>query len=547
MAARFAAILMLAAGAWAQAPFEVSGTVTEPGVGGAPDMPVAGAEVILMEYVLVDAYHTPKEYATAYTDGRGAYVFRPDRTGDYYLEVKKDGYKGLERPGDRPVKLTRDRPRVTANFRLWRPGELTGRVVDENDEPVPDLMLSIRGKKAPRTGGAITAEDGLFAAADLAPGEYIVQVAQPVPLLLSSVQPYDEAAFAKPDERWEPSYWPGGGLTPDPAAYVPLRSGGSASVGTIRVRKVPHYRARVRMAPSACGLAFRALPDLGPRATPDDLMRITAGFSSVPCADDLMVEGLLPGRYWFAFWPPPRQAGARGWALAPVEITNANVEVVMTVRPAVDITGRVIAAEGSEPPPFKSIAVSLRPLIQGLTGGGQAQVTEAGEFTIPGVPWPEVSIDTLGLLSAFPNLMSRDATHYVASIRYNGREVSDGVINPAPGAELEIVIADRPATLTGTITNGDSPTAALVAAVPWPMQRVDPLMPIPFSATSDGQGRFQLRLPPGEYRILAVPPDRRSRLGEPGVLNLLAASAERVTLDRGDARVVELRLLDPGR
>jgi hypothetical protein len=143
--------------------------------------------------------------------------------------------------------------------------------------------------------------------------------------------------------------------------------------------------------------------------------------------------------------------------------------------------------------------------------------------------------------------MRASATHYVESIRYDGREIADGVFTPAPGAELEIVVADRPATLTGTVIHGDAPTAALVAAVPWPLGRFDPLSPVPLSATSDAQGRFQLRLPPGEYRILAVPPDRRARLGEPGVLNLLAASAERVTLDRGDSRAVDLRLLDPGR
>jgi hypothetical protein len=72
---------------------EIRGTVLEIGSDGAASLPVAGTEVGLVEFVHDGPNVNRSPYATAYTDSQGAYQFHPERTGNYYVEVKKDGYR----------------------------------------------------------------------------------------------------------------------------------------------------------------------------------------------------------------------------------------------------------------------------------------------------------------------------------------------------------------------------------------------------------------------------------------------------------------------
>jgi hypothetical protein len=164
----------------------ISGTVFEIGSDGAATLPVTGVEVSLIEFVLADGTPTRSPVATAYTDPRGAYQFHPQHTGDYYVEVKKDGYQystpffyGVS------VKLDQTHPTAKSTFTLMRRGaSITGRIVDEDGQPVPNLNVVIQGAAALRAAGivmggdvtAVSAADGTFTVADVLPGPHVVQI-----------------------------------------------------------------------------------------------------------------------------------------------------------------------------------------------------------------------------------------------------------------------------------------------------------------------------------------------------------------------------------
>jgi len=130
--------LLTAALACAQsaAQLEIRGTVVEGALG------IGGVTVTLYEFG-----HTPPEattrsvFAVTFTDATGKFTFHPALAGEYYVEVKKEGYfaESYNGPtvdpvgstGD-PVSVDADHPLQERKFSLMRLGELRGRIVDED-------------------------------------------------------------------------------------------------------------------------------------------------------------------------------------------------------------------------------------------------------------------------------------------------------------------------------------------------------------------------------------------------------------------------------
>ncbi len=109
---------------------------------------------------------------------------------------------------------------------------------------------------------------------------------------------------------------------------------------------------------------------------------------------------------------------------------------------------------------------------------------------------------------------------------------------------MEIVLDDRPAAITGSVTEGDRPfSQPLVFAAKWPSLEVTA-----HPVTGDNDGKFQITgLEPGEYRVLAVqstPLPDGQQIGS-RMLTKLWSSAEKVTLERGGSQNVTLTLSDP--
>ena len=113
---------------------------------------------------------------------------------------------------------------------------------------------------------------------------------------------------------------------------------------------------------------------------------------------------------------------------------------------------------------------------------------------------------------------------------------------------LEIVVDDRPATLTGMVTENDRPVSkSYVVLVRWPLtaefvyRRLE-------SAEGADDGQFRLTdLAPGEYRAIAVSQTNRDKLDEPGVLQRLLTGTDSITLGRGSVRAITLKLSAPAR
>jgi hypothetical protein len=533
-----ALLLALCPAVFAQTTLEIRGTVLELGSDGAASLPVNGAEVSLIEFVHVGPNVARSPFATAYTDPRGEYLFHPDHTGDYWVEVKKEGYRYTSTSVyGAAAKLDAAHSVAQSTFTLVRAGaSITGRVVDEDGRPVPNLRVMVQGAGPAAfsnivQGGdavAVTAADGTFTAADMLPGPKVVRISS-VAGEQAKIEPHFSPEDLKTvDQEVETTYWPGG--TPQPAASIAVSPGGSVSIGTIAIRKVPLYRAHVSVSHVDCEAGekwiFRAL-----YSGEVSLNRPAA----IPCAGDFLVSHLRPGAYSFMLQkdsPAPAQ-----WALASTDISSKNIEVALTLARESQINGRVVAAKGAAPPPLDKIKVSTRSL---ANGPAPASLDAEGKFVLTNLKFPSHKIVVAGLTKDF----------YVMEIRLGGKSVPDDTVTLTPGAanQLEIVIDDKPGVISGTVADGGNPAAgAEVMLYP----KVLPAgLPISLDTVrTDAQGRFQIAgLTPGEYRIVAwrLPAVRRPG-GYGDILPQLADQAETIRVERGGTSTVSLKLTDPSR
>jgi hypothetical protein len=131
----------------------------------------------------------------------------------------------------------------------------------------------------------------------------------------------------------------------------------------------------------------------------------------------------------------------------------------------------------------------------------------------------------------------------VKEVRYNDRPVENRVFTASEGGRLEIVIDDKAASLSGTVTDADQPTSGVVVAVTWPLPPAGLLSgAYPTAPTRDG--RFNLTgLAPGDYRVFALPGRESDRLADPAILDRFLSRGETVHLDPSESRTLALKLL----
>jgi hypothetical protein len=522
--------LLAAALACAQssAQLEIRGTVVEGALG------IGGVTVTLYEFG-----HTPPEattrsiFAVTFTDATGKFTFHPVRAGEYYVEVQKESYFAesyngpssdpSETTGD-PVSIDADHPLRERKFSLWRLGEVRGRVIDEDGQPLAHLRVVVLTPDSYPTHSieqATTDSDGYFAATKLRPGDYVVNVPRKGPEILPQFSEEDLKAL---DQDFAAGVWP--------AVPLPVRSGASLSVGTITLRKATYYRAYFKVS-GDCGEGDYWTFSATPTKEAGNLFALP-----VACGKDFLVRNLAPGSYWFVLSTSGRSGNKKAWAITPVEVTDKNLEVALSMSPGADISGRLVAAEGVALP--RKIMISVSPVAAPLTGS-QAAAPELGQFRIRGLPSTRHRISVNGLSGKL----------YIKEIRYNGLAAVDGTFIPIPGAPglLEIVIDDQAATISGSVAERDKVTGrVMIVAAKWPSSpdtsSLQELLSSSASAPADDRGRFQIDgLSPGEYRVLALTEDLSIRYS--GNPIPLVNGAEKVTLERGSLKDISLKLIDP--
>jgi protocatechuate 3,4-dioxygenase beta subunit len=635
------------------APAPVAGTgraaITGRVLDGTSKQPVAGAVVTLSTHPRGAMNAVVLRLAT---DAAGRFAFtRLPAAPAYYLHAVQFGYfdggYGMETPAayeGRSIALDAGEWFREADVTLWRAASLTGRVTDENGDPVVGAFVRVLPRVlvsgVPRVAaGPITQTDdrGVYRIGGLAAGKYLVsfpsvqssvpadapplQVANMFPAAYEAneragmVTPFPNLVSVETANRllvgtyvsplpskdgraraYPPLFYPSARSLAE-AGIVDLHYGEERGGVDLRLSPEPAVRVAGRVvgpAESLAGLTLRLVPrgseelGVGSEAA-TALVAANGSFTmlNVPAGEYTLLSGRSVMQYHFApggsnlqtdLPEPPGFRGGQsngripgatpgvgysaststgdntrvGWMAVAVAAPEVK-DLVLEMKPGVTLRGR-IDWEGAIQAPQVTVA-----------GGGPAGSPRPGTTPIAAEPadgnpqlgMPPGRYDLATRTFEIPGLLSGAYKFrmlggiLIKSIVWEGRDVTYEPFDASQGHDFNgivITMTDKAGVIEGTVRdeNGNRVPLAAVLAFPTDRRQWSRFGYAPQnlqSAQTTSKGAYSLKLPAGEYYVVAVPVARAGDLYDPAFLAALAPRADivKVEWDQTRTQVATLR------
>jgi hypothetical protein len=496
--------------------------------------------------VTLSTMERPPQDAAAWTDASGRFAFGYLPAGRYQLRVQKDGYQpavfGADASFQPPATITlaAGENRGDLVFRLWRPGAISGVVLDDDGDPVPHVEVMMltpgfqRQKRRLMPGMRVTTDsNGRFRAYNLAPGRYAVAMRRPFQPALKS---QSEVVAGRPQTQYVYGiqYYPGTDRS-ESAALLTVAAGKEIENVSFRLSAKPSVNLRGRIV-------------LPPDVAPPDPVTVNV-VDPEPGAGMIMGGGASGPNRSFQFpnvvagtYVLVAQAQAQGKryrGVSRVEAGGDTSEIVIPLEPGIELTGSVLT-EGPDASKHPATYVSLVPG-DGLPWNGpplRTRVDKDGSFKLTSVPSGIWDIDA-GPIP--PN-------GYFKSMRLGDQDVltEEMAITPSTSASLKIVISTEGASVEGEVHDaGGAPTRAMVLLAPEGKLRNVSGFYRP--ATTDEKGHFEIKgQPPGRYKLYAFDRLNPNRIQDPEFLKPVEEQGIPVELSAGQKTSQKLVLIVTG-
>src|ERR1700722_4803404 len=477
-----------------------------------------------------------KQPFSATTDASGHFSIAKIPAGSYDLVVSRADYLPSHYGQDKPDKpgatlsLSAGQKMTDLLFRLNRMGIITGRVRDEDGDPVRGasvvvlLHKTVAGKlKIEPDGGDDTNDLGEYRIVDLMPGRYSI-VATP-PGVRSARRSYYALGSNQQSEEYIPTYY-SGTTDSERASTVDVKSGDELSgIDFVFTPKPPPRTYRIR------GHVLNTLtesPDVNisvllfPRSK--EVSALVAARKQIGAdakTGNFEIKDVAPGEYSataFSFT-------GREWRTTTqnVDVVAADVDgVSMVLTPGIDIPVRV-TFEGKSAASADFTVFLARDEKEPSADFGRshgALKQRDGPLVLKDVGDGTYSIE----------IYSRCQECYLKSAKSNGVDLLERgiLINSGAGpASIDIVYSSNTGTVAGAVTNKDELPApgAMVVLVPdaGSHQKPDQYKTSP----TDQYGHFEVRgVPPGHYKAFAWEKVDQESYGDSAFLKPLESMAE---------------------
>jgi hypothetical protein len=417
-------------------------------------------------------------------------------------------------------------------FPLHASAAIFGRVVDEDNEPVPNARVEVvrqgivNGMRSAYVASTTsTGDDGRYRAANLPPGTYLIAVvAQPwfAPQIAArfdnQVQSGDEA---KLDVTYPITFYPDA-RSDTKGAPVALSSGSQVEADFL-LQTVP--AARLMLTNSASGGQKTAGVYKGGRLHNSSLNLITrSGLNLQLGPAYFSPQGVFfyaaPGLYTVhASWAD--SSGQHSVAQA-VELRGKG-ETVDLASFADSLTITAAASEGGSALSGQASSLALRNLANGqilpATPAGNGWVTWANHRLDPG---------------NYEVVLTNINGYYIQQITASNARVTHRVVEftgKAP-VELKVSLGQGEASIAGRVKRDATPVAgAMVLLLPQDLAHAPSLVR---RDQSDSDGTFSLtNVVPGRYTLLALPADENLEYANPQVMQRYLASGTPVNVSTG--------------
>jgi protocatechuate 3,4-dioxygenase beta subunit len=547
--------------------------------------------------VRVSASGAGRGMRTATTDDQGRYQITDLVAASYTITASKTGFVdsiyGQRRPlqPGTPLALADAQIANNIDLRLVRGGVITGHVTDEDGEPLARALVTIqryqyvRGERQLSAAGADSTDDrGQYRVFGLPPGDYYVSASttglgdllgRGMQQLAAGLAIGSGAAL---NGRGGPGGFGGGGRfggpdTPEPSGYastyfpgvISSTEAGKVTIGPGQEASGIDFQIQVVALATVSGNVAGAdgivSVTLSPQEATGGLGRIGGAQTyngRATAAGTFSIPNVPPGRYLAV----ARSGGRNGdpkTAVQSILVNGQNVDgVTLLMMPGVTIAGNITVDSAGTPSPsdysiFRVTIADAEPLPGGGGGpggrggrggfGGDDRVQTNGSFTLtniePGLHYVRVS--------GGGNPSQGGGQWTLKSVLVGGADVADIPFEIKPGQNIDnlnVVMTDRTTDLSGTVRDATNTGAAAVTVIAF---ATDPQFwrsqsrRIATSRTGD-TGAYRLHgLPPGDYFILAVDDVEQGEWYDPAFLDSMKEKAQRVTLQDGDKKSLDVR------
>jgi hypothetical protein len=482
---------------------------------------------------------------TATTDTEGHFKLDSMDAGRYRVFVEKTGFIGTDLHHHRSegieLSVAADKPVKDVVLRATPAAAITGRVVDEDGDPMPNVSVYVL-----RTGylscspqldteaSERTNDLGEYRVGGLPPGKYFVS-ANPLPGYTSATDIEKHTTAHQPEMSYVTTYYPG---TADAAqaAQVELHPGETVPVDFSLLR-VPSFRIRGTVA-NLSALAKAGSDNIGIIVLRPKPPGTISQEGEIGADGKFELRAVPPGNYTISALTA---SGGVASSTQVVEVISSDIDgLLLSGAASGDIRGR-LQIEGRQNPDLSGFHVSIQPVGRGTylgaIGSDGAQVKKNGSFELPEVPPGTYEVSVVGDSSVAGAL-------FVKHVRSGGRDVTDSGLRVSSGTmSIEVIASSSTADMDGSVVDDkDQPAAnATVVAVPSPNRR-GALDHYP-RALTDQHGRFHISgLRPDEYSILAWEDVPEGAWCDPDFLKSSGSAGQTVKVDEGGRQTVTLKV-----
>jgi hypothetical protein len=337
------------------------------------------------------------------------------------------------------------------------------------------------------------------------------------------------------------------------ATPIALEAGGERTDVAISLRPVPAVRVSGRLiTPDGSPTPRTTIRLLGAAMT-DVITRglVTGpdyvGFETVTGMTDasgrFTLLGVPTGEYVLthanAFLSRAIQQGQPAYWISQRITVGANdvSDLIVTLRPALRVEGRIEFRSGSGPPPAMAGIMFETPF------------GEPGQFAVEVTNGATPSFSTVAAGGQYIIRPYELGGWFVRSVTLGGKDITDRAVDlQADATSLVVTYTDRPSKISGTVTDarGDVSPTAIVLAFPVDQRRWSGYGASPRnlkSALTTRAGVYTFdHLPPDDYYVIAIDPADADGWKDPSRLEALANEATKLTVVADDSTRIDLRL-----
>jgi hypothetical protein len=483
-----------------------------------------------------------RENRVATTDEQGRYELNDLPAGRYTVSASKGNFVGLSygqtRPADsrKPLEILDGQTLEKVDFTLPRGGVITGHVVDEYGDPVPNTQVAamrsqfVQGRRRLVPAGRFATTDDL--------GEYRLYGLSPADYYVSATYRPPPASAADADAPgYAATYFPGT-VSASEAQRVALGVG--RSLDEVNIALVPVKTAQI----AGVVVSGNGQPMAGGFVVATERNGANGGGNGAQLKPDgtFIIRNMPPGEYWLRAQSQFNQGQRQETATTMISVAGQDINgIQLVVVPPSTASGVVLvdpaAAASIKASSIAWILTSGGPLMGALTTSGRLKDDFTFEATM--VMQPGTNMVSL---TGLPNGLSLKA------VRVGGVDVTDTGFNVKPNENvsgIEIELTSHPTQVSGQVA--DSRGAAVkdctVVIFARDERKWEGASRYIRTSRPDAEGRFTVNgLPQGDYHVVAVDAIDPGEASDPEFLGRMRDKAASFSLNEGETRVLDLKL-----